>query len=399
MAVNHELYTPFKASELDGDELQTALHKRVPYVVETAAEAQALDATGIDVFALVLGTDLFWYDESDTTTVHDGTTCLVTDDGKRFKNDGTRVGGWSGYTVDDDDLTAPPGGETIGDAYLLPAAPTGAWSAYGKHVAVYTQRGYVYIAPRDGMLVYVSDEDIYKRYNGTTWVAGFGSTAIADGSLKAAKLEQAYGWRVESETDTPPGSIPAEGTLYIVGSSATGAWAGEDGNIARSTGAAWEFIDAAEGMQVFNKDTDEFVTFKSGSWGVVFIPGLLVWQNDRVDDTGGGSAGTGSGQVTMLTLGTRAILTDGNKIKVEFFVDNLDASQQIAAEIGLYVDSETTPRDSVTRTISTNSVWSIELSWSPSDTNSHDYYVKIDQQASTTFSWSFATGVLKELNG
>lgn len=399
MAVNHELYTPFKTSELDADELQTGLVEHVAYVVASASEAQSLDLTGIAVPALVLGVTLFAYDASDTVTANDGTTCLVTSDGKRFKSDGTRVSGWNGYTVADDDLTSPPGSETVGDAYLLPAAPTGDWSAYGKHVAIYTERGYVYIAPREGMLVYVSDEDAYLRYNGTAWVSGFGAAAITDGALKAAKLEQAYGWRVESETATPPGSVPAEGTLYIVGASATGAWAGEDGNIARSTGSAWEFIDAAEGMQLFNKATDELVTFQSGSWGVVFNPGILVWQNDRVDDTDGGSAGTGSGQVTMLTLGTRAILASGNLIKAEVFIDSLSPSQAIGAEIGLYVDSETTPRDSVTRSITGGSVWSLELSWSPTDTNSHTYYLKIEKEAATTLSWTFATGVLKEING
>ena len=396
MAVNHALYTPFKASELDADELQTGLVEHVAYVVASASEAQSLDLTGIAVPALVLGTDLFAYDETDTTTVHDGTTCLVTSDGKRFKNDGTRVSGWNGYTVDDDDLTAPPGGESIGDAYLLPAAPTGAWSAYGKHVAAYTQRGWVYIAPRNGMIVYVSDEDIYRRYNGTAWVAGFGATAIADGALTPQKSEQSFGWRVESETATPPGSVPAEGTLYIVGSSATGAWAGEDGNIARSTGAAWEFIDAAEGMQLFNKATDELVTFKSGSWGVVFNPGLVVWQGERVAAKQSAAIPSGSDQFTFLDMGARAVQKVGNRITLEFFIARLSGGSG-DYEVGLYADSETTPRDEISINVITASLAGT-LSFEPPDTNSRNYYLKF-QKIGAAVTWGNANGVLREIAG
>lgn len=398
MAVNHELYTPFKTSELDADELQTGLVEHVAYVVASASEAQSLDLTGIAVPALVLGVTLFAYDASDTVTAHDGTTCLVTSDGKRFKSDGTRVSGWNGYTVKDDDLTAPPGSETVGYAYLLPASPTGDWSAYGKHVAIYTERGYVYIAPREGMLVYVSDEDIYKRYNGTTWVAGFGSSAIADGSLKAAKLEQAYGWRVESETATPPGSVPAEGTLYIVGASATGAWAGEDGNIARSTGSAWEFIDAAEGMQLFNKATDEFVTFKSGAWGVVFIPGLLVWQGPAVVDTDGGTASSGSGQTTILDLDSRATLADANKIRITFFINAL-VDGGANSEIGVYIDSGVAPEDEVLLDFSTASAAMYEFEVEPGDTQSRQYFIKIERPGSGSITWNYAFASMQEISG
>lgn len=398
MAVNHALHTSFKPTELDADELQLALVKHVPYAVETAAEAAALDLTGLGTLSLILGTDIFWYDATDTTTVHDGVTCLVTTDGKRFKADGTRVNGAVIYAVDDDDLTAPPGGEAIGDSFLLPAAPTGDWAAYGKHVAIYTRRGYVFVAPRDGMLVYVSDEDIYMRYNGTAWVAGFGSSAIADGSLKAAKLEQAYGWRVESETATPPGSIPAEGTLYIVGSSATGAWAGEDGNIARSTGAAWEFVDAAEGMTVFNKALGYNVSNKSGSWQVDRPSGLLVHQGDRV------AVGSGSSQATtttVLSLGSRAVLDSANRVTIECSLAAAYGNVSTTMDIGLYVDTETTARDEISIAVANTFRQTIvcTFSYAPGDTASRAYYIKSKGFGSGIRYWENANGILREIAG
>jgi hypothetical protein len=350
MAVNHELYTPFGGSSVGMEALRDALVERVPYAVASAAQAASLDLTGIDVLALVLGTDLFWYDATDTTTVHDGATCLVTSDGKRFKNDGTRVNGFPGYAVDDDDLTAPPGSPAIGDSYLLPAAPTGAWSAYGKHIAVYTQRDWVYIAPRTGMLVYVDDEDIYRRYNGTAWVAGFGAAGVADGALTPQKMEQALGWRVESELSAQPGSVPAAGTLYIVGASATGAdWSGEDGNVARSTGSGWEFITAVEGMHLFNKATDQFVTFKSGSWGVAFNPGSIVYRSGKFERTTTFIPASNGTFLDFIDLGSYTAVNAANRLVVHGVLHRVryNPSGDEDFFVGLFFDSETSSRDEV----------------------------------------------------
>lgn len=343
MAVNHALHTPFKATELDADELQAGLVHRVPYCVADAAEAAALDLTNIaqPPLALQLGIDLFAYDETDTVTVHDGVTCLVTSDGKRFKNDGTRVKGTVIWSVNDADLTAPPASPAIGDAYLLPAAPTGAWAAHGKHVGVYTERGWVFPAPRSGMLVYVEDEDAYRRYNGTVWVSGFGSAAIADGALTPAKMLQAYGERVETETATPPGSIPAEGTLYIVGASATGAWAGEDGNIARVASGAWVFDPAVEGMTVFNKAIGYNVSFKSGVWQRDLSAGLLIFKSAK---SVGNSTTVDNTWTQFLSLGTRTGVSTSNRLIVTGVFDYIAHGGEF--DIGLFIDSETSPRES-----------------------------------------------------
>lgn len=400
MAVNHALHTSFKPTELDADELQLGLVKHVPYAVADAAEAAALDLTGLGTLSLILGTDIFWYDSTDTTTVHDGVTCLVTTDGKRFKADGTRVNGAVIYAVDDDDLTAPPGGEAIGDSFLLPAAPTGDWAAYGKHVAIYTRRGYVFVAPRSGMLAYISDEDAYRRYDGTTWQSGFGSYAIAGGSLEPQMLEQALGWRVESELAAPPGSIPAAGTLYIVGASATGAWAGEDGNVARSTGSAWQFIDAVEGMTVFDKTRGYNVSYKNGSWLSDLSAGILLFQGPRVTHSSEGIA-AGTGQVTVLDLGTRSILNSSNSIVVDVVLEGAFSSSSSSLVLGLFADTETSPRDSISlATLNAAERTAVAtLRFDPGDQLSRHYYIKAARVTGVNFNWIYANGVLKELAG
>lgn len=397
MAVNHALHTPFKSNELKAGELQLALVKHVPYGIDDASEAAALDATGLGIRHIVFGNDLYRYDSTDTVTIADDATCLVTADGKRFKNDSARVKGTSIFAVDDDDLVAPPGSPAIGDSHLLPAAPTGDWAAYGKHVAVYTQRGWVFIAPRPGMLAYVADEDAYRRFDATNWVSGFGSAAITDGALKAAKLEQAYGWRVESETATPPASIPAAGTLYIVGASATGAWVGEDGNIARSTGTVWEFETAVEGMTVFNKGLGYNVSYKSGSWQAGRPSGLLIYKSAKLTAS---SLSFGQTYTQLLSLGTHTGLSTSNRIIAPISFDYISATG--ANTVGLFIDTETTPRQSramgnvqnLWRAIGVGMTFEMDVP----DTSSHTYAIKaIGAAANTTV--EYIEGYLEEVSG
>lgn len=58
---------------------------------------------------------------------------------------------------------APPGSPADGDAYIVPPAATGAWSASVDDVAYYSA-GWKFIAPRVGWLAYVDDVDSYYQY-------------------------------------------------------------------------------------------------------------------------------------------------------------------------------------------------------------------------------------------
>src|SRR5690349_21053713 len=72
---------------------------RFPYVVASASEANGLIVVDPDTAAVVqdlmLNGRVFHYDPDDTTTVHDGTSCLVSGDNKRYKlAAGTDVVAW-----------------------------------------------------------------------------------------------------------------------------------------------------------------------------------------------------------------------------------------------------------------------------------------------------------------
>ncbi len=54
--------------------------------------------------------------------------------------------------------------------------------------------------------------------------------------------------------------------MYLVGTSATGAWAGHDSTVATYFGAAWTFLTPFEGLRVYVKDTDRPGLFDGTAW-------------------------------------------------------------------------------------------------------------------------------------
>ena len=70
---------------------------------------------------------------------------------------------------------------------------------------------------------------------------------------------------VESMTLVIP-PVGVEGNLYVVGVTATGAWAGKDGQLAYYIGGNWAFYVPFEGMRIWNKATAEAMVYKEAAW-------------------------------------------------------------------------------------------------------------------------------------
>jgi hypothetical protein len=96
---------------------------------------------------------------------------------------------------------------------------------------------------------------------------------------------------------TPPTS-PAAGACYLVGSAATGAWAGQDGAIAAYTDGGWRFVAPLEGAQALDRASGQILVRRSGVWenGIVRgqevrVNGLTVVRQRQpaVADPAGGS--------------------------------------------------------------------------------------------------------------
>jgi len=209
--------------------------------------------------------DFFSYDSTDTTSAHDGATVLVCGAGRRYKMVTTFRP--DGFVISAGDET-PPGSPSIGDQYIIGAAPTGAWASKAKNIASYTARGWIFTAPRRGLIAWVNDENTFFHYASTdAWVEGLPIEAITTGTLTPDKFKHPLALlAVEDTRNDPPGSVPADGTAYVVGASPTGAFAGEAGNVAYVKAGAYIFFDAFEGATVYSKEIGSDLVYKSGAW-------------------------------------------------------------------------------------------------------------------------------------
>jgi hypothetical protein len=78
--------------------------------------------------------------------------------------------------------------------------------------------------------------------------------ALTDALLHAA---------CEGEAVDPP-ATPAEGEAWLVGSGATGAWAGEDGKLASYQAGNWLFAAPNDGMHLYDRSTSQTLLFRGG---------------------------------------------------------------------------------------------------------------------------------------
>lgn len=79
----------------------------------------------------------------------------------------------------DKDLATPPSVPAEGDLYIVAASPTGDWSGKAKYIAYFDQI-WRFIAPNEGMQLWVADEDVHYLYNGSAWVSLGGTSGEAN---------------------------------------------------------------------------------------------------------------------------------------------------------------------------------------------------------------------------
>lgn len=119
-------------------------------------------------------------------------------------------------------------------------------------------------------------------------------------------LEQGAAHFIFKDRDlaAPPGS-PADGDCYLVAASATGDWAGHDGEIAFRLSTAWAFIAAKEGFTAWVNDENQLIVFDGAAWtNITGSGGGALLAANNLSDLG--SAATAR---TNLGLGGAAELT------------------------------------------------------------------------------------------
>lgn len=76
--------------------------------------------------------------------------------------------------VADRNLTAPPGSPADGDAYIVAASPTGAWSGHASDIAVWDgdEEEWVFYTPEIGWTCVIIDEEVLSAFLSGGWSAG-----------------------------------------------------------------------------------------------------------------------------------------------------------------------------------------------------------------------------------
>ena len=113
-----------------------------------------------------------------------------------------------------------------------------------------------------------------------------------------ARLDTALHAAVEQGPLATPPADPEPGQSWIVGDSATGAWAGEDGSIAGWTDGGWRFVAPVPGLLAWNIADGHWLHWTGAAWSGGELPatalriGGVQVVGERLADVPSPSAGT-----------------------------------------------------------------------------------------------------------
>lgn len=316
MPTNHEAVAAWPVgANADKEAIRAMETRRFAYCLgddENAGDLKVIDpATGVKPLYLVQNSTLYQLDDDDATT-DAGATCLVSNDGKRYKSDAVGIP----FSVLDKDTSAQPASPSVGDRYIIPTGATGTdWSGKDGKVGEYTERGWIFSTIPIGRSVYVRDEDArYYRNDSGVWTVGGGSVPHASGSIPITAIigaKASFDIKVENQiTNTPPPS-PVAPVAYIIGPTPTDSWSGHPGDLAIClVDGSFTIISPDAGDRVYDKalgynvrwngtawvsasgrflTSDKFYT-SSSTWSK---PDRLVFLDVVVIGGGGGSYGAG----------------------------------------------------------------------------------------------------------
>lgn len=77
-----------------------------------------------------------------------------------------------GPSVEQPPLDTPPASPAIGCCYIVGSAPTGDWSGKAGQLAAFSSGGWRFVAPAEGLGVYVRSSAVDARFRGGAWEMG-----------------------------------------------------------------------------------------------------------------------------------------------------------------------------------------------------------------------------------
>jgi len=168
----------------------------------------------------------------------------------------------------DTDLTAPPGSPSVGDVYIPSPTATGAWVGWEGRLAIWWQnptdsveewKSFTLDADMEGVVMWLADENEWIVWTGTAW------EKKSEWDKKISRISI-----IDRNLTAPPGS-PTIGDAYIPASVATGAWAGQEDDIAvwwqePGVAAAWKFETPSTGLRAFIEDEVVLTVWDGTIW-------------------------------------------------------------------------------------------------------------------------------------
>ncbi len=126
-----------------------------------------------------------------TLTDHSGLEVLSSDPsgegGRAIQDNFKKLVDWQIVAVLDKDLAGPPAtppDPAIGDRYIVASPGTGDWAGEVGNIAEYDGSAWVFTTPSAGQPVYVMDEKLLYRWDGTAWQKFEGVPAGSDTEIQ-----------------------------------------------------------------------------------------------------------------------------------------------------------------------------------------------------------------------
>lgn len=140
-------------------------------------------------------------------------------------------------------LNTPPGAPAEGDLYVVGTAPTGAWAANAKQVAVYNNAAWFFLPLFEGQLAYDRSNNTLYFYDATAW-----SVFIAAGGITLASTTEQLTGTSSSKASTPD-SVAA---LWEAGADIT-----DGATITIGEGGYFNLITSTTAITAFTITTDK----------------------------------------------------------------------------------------------------------------------------------------------
>lgn len=202
--------------------------------------------------------------------------------------------------VVDSRTAPPPASPQEGNVQIVPPGTGGAWTDHDNEIAYYYNEMWSFISPIEGMMVYVLDEGIFVKFNGTDWEP-VTFTAAAAGSTGALQYNQGSVLGGAEEFVYSNGNLECSGRILFKVASISSNYT--------SNGERFLFVDSSAGaVTITLSDNDKLpgnqITVKDigGNAGANNI--TITPESGQVD---------GSTDIVITTnYGSITIVSDGN---------------------------------------------------------------------------------------